>query len=99
MSKKYGGVDNKKEYSEIQEALVVGAPKFQKTTKKVSLASVVFGWLVFAFITYLIVLLFLVAIGVFENPHIPTWVKLLLPLLPTILRIAFAIAKYRRANK
>ena len=90
MAKKYGGVDNKQSFNQIQEAVVVDAPIVQKKMPK-SKAGTIFGWLVYYFITWLITWLFLMATGISEQNFyraMPLWAEIwLIPSLPFIITL------------
>lgn len=90
MGKKYGGVDNKKELNNIQEAIIVGAPRIIPHKEKRSIGSIIAGWIFYIIVTFYIIFLLLVIIDD-GNMRIPSWLIITLSLLPTILRIAYSI--------
>ena len=99
MKKKYGGVNNSKAYDEVQEASVVGEPKpAPKPVVKRSTASIIGEWVVYIFVTYLIMELLIVATGVYEwltskNAFVAIFC---IPFIPTIIRATKAIYKSKK---
>lgn len=102
MSKKYGGVNNKKSIDEIQEAVVVSAPIFRKKQPK-SKAGVVGGWLVYWVVSWAITSLFIVATGLGEqmmSAHVPWWVNaFIIPSVPFLLTLIWSVLKSKKAKK
>ena len=94
MTKKYGGVNNKKTINQIQEAVVVGAPIVQKKMPK-SKAGVICGWIVYYIVTFIITELLLVITTISEQPFyhsLPLVVSLwLIPSLPFLLTLLILV--------
>ena len=102
MSKKYGGVNNKKSIDKIQEAVVVPAPIFRKKQPK-SKAGVVGGWLIYWFVTFLIAYLLMSATGSFEQinrANIPITVEyFVFPSIPFLLTLVWSVANTKKNRK
>ena len=102
MSKKYGGVNNKKSIDKIQEAVVVPAPTFRKKQPK-SKAGVIAGWIAYWIISWLITFLLLVATGLSEQMNkvgIPLIVEFfVIPSIPFLLTLIWSVFKSRKAKK
>ena len=97
--RQYGGVNNKKSINEIQEAVIVNAPVFRSKPPKTKAGALV-GWLVYYFVTFIIMSLLVVITGIFEQSFyrnlpffIQTW---LIPSLPFILTLIYAVYKIRK---
>lgn len=99
---KYGGVDNQKTIDEIQEAEIVAAPIFHKIQPK-SRAAVIGGWLVYWFISWLIIFPLLVAIGLTEQLqrlNVPWWlIFLVIPSVPFMLTLLLSLLHPKNSIK
>lgn len=102
MSKKYGGVNNKKSIEEIQEAEVVTAPIFRKKQPK-SKAGVVFGWLIYWIVSWVIIFLFMCATGLYEQlllSSMPWWVAcFIIPSVPFLLTLIWTVIQFKKVKK
>ena len=102
MSKKYGGVNNKKSIDEIQEAVVVTAPIFRKKQPK-SKAGVIGGWLAYWAISWLITLLLLVATGLAEQMqrvYVPWWAQnIIIPSIPFVITLIWTTLRAKKVRK
>jgi hypothetical protein len=99
---KYGGVDNQKTIDEIQEAEIVAAPIFHKIQPK-SRAAVIGGWLVYWFISWLIIFPLLVATGLTEQlqrSNTPWWLgSLVIPSVPFMLTLIWSIFRLKKGKE
>lgn len=102
MSKKYGGVNNKKSIDEIQEAMVVSAPIFRKKQPK-SKAGVIGGWIAYWIISWLITFLLLAATGLSEQMNkvgTPLIVEFfVIPSIPFLLTLIWSAFKFNKVKK
>ena len=102
MSKKYGGVNNKKSINEIQEAVVISAPIFRKKQPK-SKAGVIGGWIAYWVLSWLITFLLLVATGSSEQMNkvgIPLIVEFfVIPSMPFLLTLIWSEFKFKKVKK
>lgn len=101
MTKKYGGVANKKSINEIQEAVIVTAPMFRKKQPK-SKAGIIRGWLAYWTASWLITYLLMMATGLSEQiikARIPIVVQIFVfPSIPFFLTLIWSAFKSKKVR-
>ena len=90
MSKKYGGVDTGANLEKMQEAYIIGETK-ETPLSKHPIGRIIASWAIFTVVTYFLLTMILAASGMFERPDVSYWFKIVIPLLPTLVRTVYAI--------